>query len=308
MIRRLAGEQQYQIDPIERAYRLTALLAEVADHRYLANVLVLKGGTALNLYLGAMERLSVDADLNFVGTLETSELDAAKKQVFQAVEAIARERGYAPEVSQDTHALRAYMLRYKNANGGSNLIKLDLNFLDRATVTPPQQAKPPSIFSIEGPPVNCLSLTELAGTKLATMMLRGAARDVFDVANLAWDKVDEPFARKIAIFHGLLDHAKLANFDPHRAAKLEKRHWDSDVRNLLRKGTNVDMEATKTNATKRASSVLPLQGEEIDCQRVLINGEWRPDLLFAPFRHNDAIAKHPGMAWRIKNPDARLPT
>lgn len=308
MIRRLAGEQHYQIDPLERAYRLTAFLAEIADHRYLTNVLVLKGGTALNLYQGTMQRLSVDADLNFVGTLEQAELDTARTKVCQAIEAIAKERGYAPEITQNTYALRAYTLRYQNANGGQNLIKLDLNFLDRATVTPPAPASPPSIFEIDGPPISCLSLTELAGTKLATMMLRGAARDVFDVATLPWDKVDEPLARKIAIFHGFLDHPKLANFDPRRAEKLDKRQWDGDVRNLLRKGNDIDMDAMKTAATKRAASVLALKGTEQDCQKELVNGEWKPALLFDPFPFNEKIAKHPGIAWRIKNPDARLPT
>lgn len=308
MIRRLAGQEKYQIDPLERAYRLAALLAEIADHRYLSTALVLKGGTALNLYVGSLERLSVDADLNFTGTLDPGELDAARELVYGAIEAIAQERGYAPEVSQDTHALRAYTLRYKTVNGGTNLLKLDLNFLDRATVTPPQPANPPAIFDIEGPPVPCLSLTELAGAKLATMMLRGAARDVFDVATLPWNDVDAPLARKIAIFHGLLDHPQLANFDPKRADKLDKKQWDADVRNLLRKGNDVEMDATKKAAAARAADVLPLRASELECQRALAKGEWTPKLLFESHAFNAAIEKHPGMLWRLKNPDARLPT
>lgn len=237
-LRRLAQENDYQLPGLEKAFRLTAILAEIATDPYLGERLVLKGGTALNLYEGSMERLSVDADLNFLGALDTAELDAEKKKVFAAIEAIASERSAKWRIDKDAHALRNYILSYATVNGGSDTLKLDINFLERVTVLPPTRAKPPALFDIQGPPVLCLSLTELAGSKLATMLLRGAARDVFDVATLDWGRADKALARKVALFHGFLDNAKLANFNVGRVEKLSKKEWDSDVRNLLRKGSS----------------------------------------------------------------------
>lgn len=307
-LRRLAQDNAYQLPGLEKAFRLTAILAEIAIHPYLKDRLVLKGGTALNLYEGSMERLSVDADLNFLGALDTAELDAEKAKVFAAIEAIANERSVKWRIDKDAHALRSYILAYDTVNGGADTLKLDLNFLERVTVLAPTRAKPPPIFDIDGPPVLCLSLTELAGSKVATMLLRGAARDVFDVATLQWDRVDARLARKVAIFHGFLDNPKLANFDLDRPAKLSKKDWDSDVRNLLRKGSDHELEPIKARAIGRAKSIFPLDASEQRCQDALLKGEWHPELLFGDAKANQDLAHHPAVRWRLKNPDARLPT
>lgn len=306
-LRRLAQDNDYQLPGLEKAFRLAAILAEIASDAYLGDRLVLKGGTALNLYEGRMERLSVDADLNFLGALDTAELDAEKQKVFAAVEAIASERSVTWRIDQNSHALRNYILAYKTVNGGTDTLKLDINFLERASVLPPTRAKPPALFDIQGPPVQCLSLTELAGSKLATMLLRGAARDVFDVATLDWARVDEELARKVAIFHGFLDNPQLANFKPGRAEALGKKEWDSDVRNLLRKGSDHTLEAVKERALARARTLLPLRGREQECQDALRAGEWRPELLFETAPVTAELARHPAMRWRLQNPDARLP-
>lgn len=306
-LRRLAQDYNYQLPGLEKAYRLTAILAEIAHHPYLSYRLVLKGGTALNLYEGKMERLSVDADLNFLGALNTEDLPEAKRQVFQAVEAIATERGHEWRIDVDSHALRNYILTYKGANGGRDNLKLDLNFLERATVLPPTRAQPPAIFDIDGPPVLCLSLTELAGSKLATMLLRGAARDVFDVATLDWSRVDDMLARKIALFHGFLDHASLDNLRIERVEELSKEDWGRDVRNLLRKGSDHTLEAAKERALARARTLLPLHERERECQEALRAGEWHPELLFDRAPVTIELARHPAMRWRLQNPDARLP-
>ncbi len=56
-------------DTLERAYRLVALLAEVDAHEPVRSKLALKGGTALQfLHLG-LQRLSVDIDLNSIGSI-----------------------------------------------------------------------------------------------------------------------------------------------------------------------------------------------------------------------------------------------
>ena len=306
-LRRLAQENDYQLPGLEKAFRLTAILAEIASDAYLGERLVLKGGTALNLYEGKMERLSVDADLNFLGTLDPAQLDAEKKKVFAAIEAIAKERSKAWRIDQDSHALRNYILAYDTVNGGSDALKLDINFLERVTVLPPTRTKPPTLFEIQGPDVLCLSLTELAGSKLATMLLRGAARDVFDVATLDWSRVDEKLARKVAIFHGFLDNAKLANFKPERVDALGKKEWDSDVRNLLRKGSEHELNKIKERAVQRAKIVLPLDKDETRCQEALLKGTWDPRLLFGDAKVSADLAEHPAMKWRLKNPDARLP-
>jgi predicted nucleotidyltransferase component of viral defense system len=50
--------------------RLLELLAGLESHPYLRGRLALKGGTALNVFVFDLPRLSVDIDLNYVGAAD----------------------------------------------------------------------------------------------------------------------------------------------------------------------------------------------------------------------------------------------
>ena len=66
----LAAETGHRPDMLEKALRLLDLLQAIARNEVLSNRLVLKGGSALNLFYLDMDRLSVDIDLNYVGALD----------------------------------------------------------------------------------------------------------------------------------------------------------------------------------------------------------------------------------------------
>ena len=52
---------------MERVAQLLGLLDAMQRHPFLRGKLALKGGTALNLFVFDLPRLSVDIDLNYVG-------------------------------------------------------------------------------------------------------------------------------------------------------------------------------------------------------------------------------------------------
>lgn len=64
---KFAAETGFEAPSLEKVARLEEVLTAVAEHPRLASSLVLKGGTALNLFFGSPSRLSVDLDLNYVG-------------------------------------------------------------------------------------------------------------------------------------------------------------------------------------------------------------------------------------------------
>lgn len=88
-IERDAAETGFAPATIEKVVRLGELLADVRRHPLLARVLVLKGGTPLNLGFGPPARLSVDLDFNYVGDIERERMIAARPEVERAVETIA---------------------------------------------------------------------------------------------------------------------------------------------------------------------------------------------------------------------------
>ena len=66
---RLSSEAEgtgFRAEVLEKVIHLLNLLETLHKHPFLKNRLALKGGTALNLFLFDVPRLSVDIDLNYV--------------------------------------------------------------------------------------------------------------------------------------------------------------------------------------------------------------------------------------------------
>ncbi len=88
---REAAETRFQKDPLEKAIRLLELLESLRSHPFLKPRIALKGGTALNLFVFDVPRLSVDIDLNYVGASDLETMLSNRPKVEQALEAVGRE-------------------------------------------------------------------------------------------------------------------------------------------------------------------------------------------------------------------------
>ena len=104
-IERIASEIGYQVSPLEKVILLGDLAGDIAHHPFLGEVLLLKGGTALNLCFGPPSRLSVDLDYNYIGYLERDKVLEDRPKVENAVLELARRKGYLvqPSRSQTCH-------------------------------------------------------------------------------------------------------------------------------------------------------------------------------------------------------------
>ena len=66
----LAGKTGFRPDSLQKQMTLLDLLREVNRHPLLGKQFALKGGTAINLFYFQLPRLSVDIDLNYIGSAE----------------------------------------------------------------------------------------------------------------------------------------------------------------------------------------------------------------------------------------------
>lgn len=90
----MAESRVFSPEVVEKVTRLCRLLADIRIHPLLGSRLVLKGGTALNLFHLGVRRLSVDADLNYVGALEAETAAAERPSILAAMRAVAEGQGY----------------------------------------------------------------------------------------------------------------------------------------------------------------------------------------------------------------------
>lgn len=128
----LLGSAGYPAQSVEKVERLLELLGEIEGHPYLSPRLRLHGGTALNVFHLSMPRLSVDADLTYMGKVDLAEYQAERPDVERAVMALCEHLGYRVTTSGKTeHAGRTLKLLYHYGDQ-PDLIKVDLIYLNRA--------------------------------------------------------------------------------------------------------------------------------------------------------------------------------
>ncbi len=83
---KLAAEAQatgIRPDVLEKVAHLLGLLDALRSHPFLKEKLVLKGGTALNLFVFDVPRLSVGIDLNYVGAEDRCRMELDELQIFK---------------------------------------------------------------------------------------------------------------------------------------------------------------------------------------------------------------------------------
>ena len=127
-LQRLADDTGHQPGTLEKVLRLLDLLQEIARDRVLSDRLVLKGGTALNLFHLGLERLSVDIDLNYVGALDRAAMEAERPAVDAALDRLLASQGYGVRRRPDEHAGGKWLARYASALRGNATLEVDVNY------------------------------------------------------------------------------------------------------------------------------------------------------------------------------------
>jgi hypothetical protein len=167
---------------MDRTYINTVrLLLAVMPEVFRGGVFALKGGTAINLFVHDMPRLSVDIDVAYPDWSASRE--AALEAIANELQAIAQRlerRGLAVKV-MSARGLGESKLLARNADA---LVKVEANLIFRGSILPVQHRAvshtTAQAFGIELM-VPCLALAELYGSKLVAALDRQHPRDLFDV-------------------------------------------------------------------------------------------------------------------------------
>lgn len=170
---------------MNRTYLDTArLLTRVAPLVFVDDTFALKGGTAINLFVRDMPRLSVDLDLVFPDhRLPRDEaLGRINDAIRQSVERLDR-RGFQTHVPASGDAGETKLL----VRQGATEVKVEVNFVMRGTVQPVRMASltPNARDTLEADiEIPVVSLEDVYGGKLMAAMDRQHPRDLFDVMQL----------------------------------------------------------------------------------------------------------------------------
>ena len=97
--------------------------------------LVLKGGTALNLVYTNLPRLSVDIDLDYVGSIDKETALTEREEIVNHLDKYMEKDGYVlSKKTKENHILVSRIYSYINAYGNPDNIKIEINFIDRVHI------------------------------------------------------------------------------------------------------------------------------------------------------------------------------
>jgi predicted nucleotidyltransferase component of viral defense system len=167
------------------SYLATArLLAEIAPVVFESNAFALKGGSAINLFLRAMPRLSVDLDLVFLDhRLPRQDALARINDALRAAKDRLEHRGLRVRALSAADMGETKLLVQREAVA----VKVEVNTVIRGAVHPPKVmalnavAQEALMSDLDLP---LLSSDDIYGGKLVAAMDRQHPRDLFDVMHL----------------------------------------------------------------------------------------------------------------------------
>jgi len=170
---------------MDKAYVDTVrLMLEVAPDVFSSGRFAMKGGTAINLFVQDMPRLSVDIDVVYVSHTTGREKALAEiADELAAIQSRLRKRGIDAEIAGSKAGDETKIFaRRKQVE-----VKVEINHVFRGTLLPIEQrtlVKHASDLFATTLTVPTLALAELYGSKLVAAMDRQHPRDLFDVRGM----------------------------------------------------------------------------------------------------------------------------
>ena len=298
-------EYGFNRDTFEKVLRLRTILEFLNTQEYMRKHLLLKGGTAINLTVFNLPRLSVDIDLDFVPNLTREETMDERERLTDILKGYMSEQSYTLSgASRFSHSLDAFHYNYVNAAGNKDMIKIEINYSLRTHVLPSEDRVFVTDAFGEAIKVRTVAAMEIFAAKTNALISRAAARDLYDFCNMADINLfagEEALFRKCIIFYATIS-AKEVNktFDTSAIDSLVFSKIKSDLFPVLAVKDKFDLEGKKQQAKEYIASLMKPTAQEMEYMERFIAKEYKPELLFEDAEIVERIQNHPMALWKCK--------
>jgi predicted nucleotidyltransferase component of viral defense system len=298
----------FRTNILEKVGLLIHLLEALRNHPFLKGRLALKGGTALNLFIFDVPRLSIDIDLNYVGASDREAMLAERPRVEAALQAVFSREGFTVRRMPGEHAGGKWQLRYQGASGQGGILEVDVNFMFRVPLWPMKVMVSRPVGAWQANYIQVLDIHELAAGKLAALLSRKQARDLFDCSHLFRTGALEPERLRLAfVLYGAMNRRDWRTVAIEEVS-LEIKDFEQKLLPTLRsKGADTISaaffkERLIEDCHHGLAALLPFTAAEMEfLDRLLAKGKINPELLTADENLQDRIRKHPLLEWKALN-------
>lgn len=304
-IARVAQQYGFVRDTFEKVLRLKEILKYLNEEEYLREHLLLKGGTAINLTIFDLPRLSVDIDMDYTPNDTKEDMLVAREKITDLITAYMNTEGYQlVDGSRFMHSLDAFYYQYTNVGGNRDMIKIELNYSLRAHILEPVYRKLlPKVFD-DGMMIRMVAPMEIFAAKGNALINRAAARDLYDWGNMMQEKLFEEsrdmFRKCFAFYATISAETVNRNFDTSAINTLNFDRIRRDLFPVLHKRDNFMLEERQQQAKDYITRLMQLTVQEKEYIDRFIRKEYKPELLFDDKTIVERIQRHPMALWKCR--------
>lgn len=307
-LNRIARQHGFVRDTFEKVIRLTDILRFINKDAFLCEHLALKGGTAINMTILNLPRLSVDMDFDYTPNDTKEKMLENREQITAVIREYMENEGYS--LSSETRSrfsLDSFVYRYTNSGGNPDMIKLEINYSLRAHIFDPVfRGVLPGIFDI-GDRIRILNPMEIFAAKANALMSRAAVRDLYDFGNLIKNDLFEDtrdLFKKCIVFYASIsapiDRINI-NFDVSAIDSISFLDIKRSLFPVIKDIANFDLKGRQEEAKSYLSDLLTLTDSEKKYMALFVSGEYKPELLFDNPIILKNINNHPMPEWKRLN-------
>ena len=303
---RRAAENGFQRDVFEKVYRLKETLRFLNTEPILKEHLLLKGGTAINLTIFDLPRLSVDIDLDYIPNDSRENMLKMRKEISAQLKDYMESEGYFLGTgSRKSYSLDAFHFQYVNSSGNRDMIKIEINYSLRAHVLEADTRK--ITTNAFGQPLEIMTVSpmEIFAAKANALMSRAAARDLYDFNNFVQSKLfleQKSMLRKVIIFYASVSAEEInKSFDTSGINGITFRKIKRDLFPMLKKEevrNHFDLDQYKDIAKTYIDEFMQVTDSEREYMNCFEKGIYAPELLFEDKVVIERVKNHPMILWK----------
>lgn len=303
---RQAKELGFVRDTFEKVCRLADVLSYFESDPLLRDSFALKGGTAINLTIFDLPRLSVDIDLDYSKNIIREDMLSERTQINEHIQKYMSASGYQlSSKSKHYHALDSFVFEYFNTGGMKDNLKIEINYMlrchilttSRRAVNLPWNNKQTTVLSID--PI------EIFAAKAVALLNRSAPRDLYDIFNLQrfglFDDEQETVFRKCVMFYTAIASENVSEqFSFDVIGNISERKIKTSLTPVLRSGSHFNLGVAQAQVKDYLQSILVPTEKELSFWKAFANKQYQPELLFDDSDILMRISEHPMAVWKCR--------
>lgn len=296
---------------LEKVDRLLRILEWINTNEKLNKLLALKGGTAINVVVFNLPRLSVDIDLDLTENITKEDMRVQREKIYNLIVRHLNANDYKINIdkSKNVYALDSIVAEYIDIKGNIDNIKIEINYMKRVHILETRKMKMMTdIFTDKYLKVHCLNPIEIYATKICALLDRTTARDLFDIYTLSkcdiFDKKEKEMLRQCFLLEYIaICGYKLENMTIDNIEKLQRQ----DIRNKLlptlrdRNPRKSNIDVMKKAVREYLKDILIIDDSVKQFYDKFQQGIYEPELLFTDKQIIERIKTHPMIMWKLNN-------